>query len=112
MTQLQLDARPETCGLGTAGRTAIASGFVAASVDASVQAATESEQPWSGVVAPAAWRVLKQAAALPSRLGSRHGRRPTRPASGIVADADDDARTLRRYRRTTAPNDGGEPLRD
>lgn len=126
MTQLQLDARPETCGLlsepprrpptaigsatlppesdgysrrqtmtrrialgilalllavaavplasnATTGRV-VASGFVAASVDVGVQAATGSNQPWSAIVAPAAWRVLKQVAAVPVRLGARQRR--------------------------------------
>lgn len=59
----------------TTGRTVVASAFVAASVDAGVQAATGSDQPWSAVVAPAAWRVLSQAAAVPVRLVSRHERR-------------------------------------
>ena len=129
MTQLQLDARPDTCGLlsepprrpptaigsatlppgndgysrrhgitrrialgmlallfavaavpmassATAGRAAVASGFVAASLDVGVQAATGSDQPWRAVIAPTAWRLLKQAAAVPARLGTRHGRRP------------------------------------
>lgn len=57
-----------------AGRV-VASGFVAASLDVGVQAATGSDQPWSAVIAPAAWRVLTRAAAVPARIGSRHGRR-------------------------------------
>ena len=158
MTQLQLDARPETCGLlsepprrpptaigsatlpppndgyprrhsitrrialgmlalffavaavplassASASRAAIASGFVAASLDAGVQAATGSDQPWGAVVAPAAWRVLRRVAALPARVGSRHGRRPVPPLSRVAAMADDD-RPLHRRRRTAAPNDG------
>lgn len=139
MTQLQLDARPETCGLlsepprrpptaigsatlppgndgysrrhsvtrrialamlallfavaavpmassATAGRAVTASGLVAASVDVAVQAATGSDQPWRAVLAPAAWRMLKQAAAVPVRLGSRHGRRPTPLVTDVAAE--------------------------
>jgi hypothetical protein len=160
MTQLQLDARPETCGLlsepprrpptaigaatlpppndgyprrhgmtrrialgmlailfavaalplassGGAGRTAIASGFVAASLDAGVQAATGSERPWRAVVAPAAWRLLKEAAAVPARFGSRRGRQSAPPVTtGLAADAVDDHRSLHRRRRNPLPNDG------
>jgi hypothetical protein len=160
MTQLELDARPETCGLlsepprrpptaigaatlpppndgyprrhgitrrialgmlailfavaavplassGSAGRTAIASGFVAASLDAGVQAATGSEHPWRAVVAPAAWRVLKQVAAVPARLGLRHGRRSPPPVTtGLAADAADDDRSQHRRRRDALPNEG------
>jgi hypothetical protein len=160
MTQLQLDARPETCGLlsepprrpptaigaatlpppnegyprrhaitrrialgmlailfavaalplassGSAGRTTIATGFVAASLDAGVQAATGSAHPWRAVVAPAAWRLLKEAAAVPARLGSRHGRRSGPPVTTrLAADADDEDRPLQRRRRNASPNEG------
>ena len=159
MTQLQLDARPETCGLlrepprrpptaigaatlpppndgyprrhgitrrialgmlamlfavaalplassGGAGRTAIASGFVAASLDAGVQAATGSEQPWRAVIAPAAWRLLKQAVAVPARLGSRHGRRSAPPVTTrLASDAADDDQSLYRRRKKALPNE-------
>jgi hypothetical protein len=159
MTQLQLDPRPETCGLlsepprrpptaigaatlpppndgyprrhgitrrialgmlailfaaaalplassGSVSRTAIASGFVAASLDAGVQAATGSEQPWRAVVAPAAWRLLKVAAAVPARLGSRHGRRSAPPVTTrLAANAADEERLRYQKRRTILPND-------
>lgn len=90
---------------GSAGRAAVASGFVAASLDAGVQAATGSEQPWGAVLAPAAWRVLRQVAAVPARLGSRHGRRPVPPASRLADAADVDRSPFYRRRRTALPND-------
>ena len=158
MTQLLLDAQPETCGLlsepprrpptaigsatlppsdggyprrhsvtrrialgilallfaiaavpmassATAGRAVIASGLVGASLDVGVQAATGSDQPWNAVVAPAAWRLLKQAAAVPTRLGSRHGRRSAPPLTSVATDADDDGPSIQRRRRLP-PNDG------
>jgi len=159
MTQLLLDAQPETCGLlrepprrpptaigsatlppsddgyprrhsvtrrialgilallfaiaavpmassATAGRAAVASGLVGASLDVGVQAATGTDQPWSVVVAPAAWRVLRQVAAIPVRLGARHGRRPAPPVVRLDADAAIDDYLLQRRRRAPSPNDG------
>lgn len=159
MTQLQLDASPETCGLlsepprwpptavgsatlppaddgyprrhgltrrialgvlavvfaiaaipagstVSASRAALASGLVAASIDVGVQAATGSTEPWSAVVVPAAWRMLRQVAVIPVRLGARHGRRPAPTVVRLDVDAAIDDYLLHRRRPTPPPNDG------
>ena len=158
MTQLQLDARPETCGLlsepprrpptaigsatlppgddgysrrhgitrrialgmlalvfafaavplastASASRAALASSLAAASIDVGVQAATGSAEPWHAVVAPAAWRLLRQVAAVPVRLGARHSRRPAPPVVRLDADAAIDDYLLHRRRRAPSPNE-------
>ena len=90
----------------SAGRAAVASGLVAASFDAGVQAATGSDQPWSAVFAPAAWRVLQRAAAVPARFASRRGRRTVPPAARAAVDIADQERPLHGRRGTVMPNDG------
>ena len=85
---LAMTAFPIASG-GSAGRVATASTLAVTSVDVGLQAATGSMHPWSEVVAPVAWRVIEQAAALPAKFGKRHGRQPldySSPSESLVLE--------------------------
>ena len=87
----------------TTGRLAAASGVAAASADVALQATTGSPHPWREVVGPAAWRLVRQAAAWPARFGGtrRSGHEPLQLGATLASEALLDARapSVRRTRR-------------
>ena len=80
---------------------------LAASIDAGLHAATGSMHPWREVVGPAAWRILRAAAAWPSRFGNAR-RQPSRLARSRSYEYLLNERRLYRSRGRVPDDDGND----